>query len=518
MLPNSASVLSQVEHPLRALLPANLYAEVWLNPGSEKLMRVFEHLRTLQYILQDYMPRQVLETPLEPGQIRYSWQEGTLLFTDLAGFTSLTEAAAAYGRQGATTLLEVLNRYFSAMIEIISKSGGDLLEFTGDALLVRFIGDDRTHSMMQAVRAGLRMQRAMTHMQCIQIADQEVSLGMRIGLHSGHFLTADIGTPMRMVHVLLGGTVQAAKRTEGAGQTGRVCLPRTAIAHLPERFHYESVDDCYVLIQDDLTDEELGEYDINPARRRLYSPLLLDRSTESLMSEIHEIVERIEPLATYLPVPILTLLVENASRRRLPANFSEATVMFINLVGLPESVDKASPEEIDTIVTNFARIFSLINAAVKAQGGILQKVTYHLVGSDILVYFGVLNAHTDDAQRAAVVAVETRRLIQQLPPLLVGGQPIDIYARIGLTSGAVFAGEVGEPRGRREFNVLGDPVNTASRLTSRAHPHQILITEKIYQLIHHRFQCEFLGDFELKGKAESTALYALHDDIQENHH
>ena len=76
------------------------------------------------------------------------------MFTDLAGFTPLLEANAARGQAGAEALLGLLNSYFSNMLEIIGKSGGDLLEFTGDALLVQFPADQRGGDVMlgQAVQ------------------------------------------------------------------------------------------------------------------------------------------------------------------------------------------------------------------------------------------------------------------------------------------------------------------------------------------------------------------------------
>src|SRR5574340_525890 len=134
----SASPIADLEPHLRYLLPADLYAAAWLDPNPENLRLVFEHLRTLRFILYDYVPRNVSEKLPQPGEVRSEWKEGTLMFTDLAGFTPLMEANAAQGRAGAETLLNTLNKYFSEMLEIISKSGGDLLEFTGDALLAAF--------------------------------------------------------------------------------------------------------------------------------------------------------------------------------------------------------------------------------------------------------------------------------------------------------------------------------------------------------------------------------------------
>jgi adenylate cyclase len=509
MLFNSAPDLAAIELRLRQLLPASLYAALWIEPLPDNLMQAFEHLRTLQHVLHGYMPRQVLEAPPCLGAVRYSWQKGTLLFTDLAGFTPLMEANAAYRQQGASLLLDVLNRYFSEMIEIVGKSGGDLLEFTGDAMLVQFLADSHESDAAQAVRAGLRMQRAMTHFEDIETPQGNFSLKMRVGIHAGRFLTADIGTPMRMAHVLLGSTVQQAKYAEGAGEVGRVCLTGRVGDRLRTKFHLESLRTGHSLVKDDLTLEQLGEYDITPSRRRLASTLLLDRSPEGLIAEIQEAIKRIEPLASYLPAPILSLLVESAAKRQVSPDFPEAVVVFVNLVGFPESIDRAAPTEVDDVVSSFSRTFALINAVVRSHGGILQKVTYHLVGSDILIYFGVLNAHLDDVVRAIETAVAIQEIVIKLPPLIVEGQPVEVACRVGIASGFVFAAEIGESRGRREFNILGDPVNTAARLAMRATENQILMTEQVYEAIAPQFGCKPLGKIALKGKALPTAIFAL---------
>ncbi|MBD2071027.1 adenylate/guanylate cyclase domain-containing protein [Leptolyngbya sp. FACHB-671] len=517
MLFDSAPDLAAIELRLRQLLPASLYAEIWVEPLPNSLMRVFEHLRTLQHVLHGYMPRQVLELPPCPGEVRYSWQEGTLLFTDLAGFTPLMEANAAHGQQGALLLLDILNRYFSEMVEIVSKSGGDLLEFTGDAILVQFLADSYESDAAQAVRAGLRMQRAMAHFKDIETPQGKFCLEMRVGIHTGRFLTADIGTPMRMAHVLLGSTVQQAKYAEGAGEVGRVCLTDKVGDRLRSKFRLESLNADlnadHVLVKDDLMLEQLGEYDITPSRRRLSSSLLLDRSPQGLIAEIQEAVKRIEPLASYLSTPILNLLVESAAKRQISPNFPEATVVFVNLVGFPESIDKATSDEVKDVVGSFSRTFALVHAAVRSHGGILQKVTYHLVGSDVLIYFGVLDAHTDDAVRAARAATAIQEIVMKLSTLMVEGQPAEVTCRIGIASGFVFAAEIGEPRGRREFNILGDPVNTAARLAMQATPNQILVTEQVYGAIAPQFSGEPLGKIALKGKVLPTAIFALQSQL-----
>lgn len=507
-------VLAEIEPLMRRLLPAELYTHAWFDPTPDCLMRVFQHLRTLQRVLQDYVPRQVAENPPVAGVSRYEWRQGTLLFTDLAGFTPLMEANAGYGQKGALALLQVLNQYFSAMIEIIGKSAGDLLEFTGDAMLVQFLEDAQGDDTAQAVRAGLRMQRAMEPFQQIETPQGVFSLAMRVGIHRGAYLAADLGTPRRMAHILLGRTVQRAKLAESMGVVGRVCVTQAVGDRLQSQFrletaHAQTETDTYCHIQDDLTAEGLGEYDISINRRRLTTSLLMDRSSLGIIQEIRDALRRVQLLACYLPGPILNTLVEAASERQVAPDFPLPTVVFVNLTGFPESVDSATPEEVAYITASFSRIFSLIDAAVKVQGGVLQKVTYQAVGSDILIYLGAFSCHRDDAIRAGNLAIAVRDLIAQVERPTVNGMAVDLSCRVGIASGAVFAAEMGEPRGRREFNILGDPVNTAARLMARAQPGEILMTEEVYEAIAPRFRCRSLGELALKGKTHLARIFAL---------
>lgn len=502
------SPLAAIEPRLRTLLPADLYATAWVDPSPAVLMRVYEHLRTLRRILYDYVPRQLSENLPKPGETRYGWQQGTLMFTDLSGFTRLMEANSSGGRSGAEALLGVLNSYFATMIEIISKSGGNMLEFTGDAMLAQFNGDARLNDTVQAVRAGLRMQRAMAPFARIETAHGTFSLGMRLGLHLGRFLTADIGTPRRMEHLMLGQTVQATKLAEGAGQVGRVNLTMATYEAVKDSFRAEAGKPDHMLIIDDLGDR-LGEYDILPPTIRAAGNVLMSRSADTLLREISDMTARVEPLASFIPFPFLSLLVQSAATRKIAPDFPEPTVVFVNLIGLPEAVDKALPEEEPKLVETLSRMFALINAAVEVRGGVLKKVTYHVGGSDIVIYFGVPTAHTDNAVRAANAALAIRDIIVNLKPPIVGGQPVRTTCQIGIACGNVFSAEIGEPRGRREFNVLGDTVNTAARLMDRAVGNRIFMTEPVFEAIPGRFEIATLEPIELKGKAAPTPVYEL---------
>jgi class 3 adenylate cyclase len=512
------SPLSPVEHELRLLLPAHLYTLAWVKPDTATLTAVFEHLRTLRHILEQYVPPTIATAPPIPGHNRSTWQSGTLLFTDLAGFTTLMEAYFTQGHDGADELLAVLNRYFGAMVEIISKSGGNLLEFTGDALLAEFPCDRQGDDILRAVRAGLRMQRAMVDFAHLETQQGPLSLRMRVGIHTGRFLTVDTGTPARMLRMLLGHAVHQAKGAEGSGVVGRVCLTAAAAHQLPPDWTVEPLSPHHVLVVDDFKDE-LGEYDITFRRRRAGGSLLFDRTPAGFTQEITTLVHQITPLASYLPRPVLELAVMNVSQRQIPARFTPLTVMFVSVIGVSAACDRAHPDEEAALVQHCGYVLSLIDGLVTAAGGIMKNPTYQLNDPDILIYFGALNRYTDDARRAVRVAWQIQALIAQLPSLPVGNQPYQLACQIGIAQGLVFAAEIGEPRGRREFNILGDTVNIASRLTSRAQWGQTLITKKVYQSVRSEPSDEVpiaftdLGRVALKGKERDMQIYEVTADV-----
>lgn len=506
---SARDALEPLEPRLRFLLPAKLYVDTWVDPSPANLEHIFDHLRTLVRILHDYVPRELAEDPPRPGELRREWQEATLMFTDLAGFTPLLEANAQRGKDGARILFRIINRYFAAMLETISKSGGSILEFTGDAMLVQFPANDMGDDTQKAIRAGLRMQRRMQEFSNIETYQGVFSLGMRIGIHQGVFLTADIGTPRRMEHVLLGKCVQVAKHAEGAGKVGRVNLTDHAYERVRSDFKFEEGEPGHMLVIDDLAEDELGSYELSIARRRTGANVLLDRSIEAMMSRITEMLVRAEDLAAFIPTAVLEMLVEQASERQIMPETPDAVVIFVNLIGLPESVDDATPEEVTSIVSSYSSVFSRINAEVESRGGILKKVTYHLAGSDIMIFFGVPNSHSNDVVRAVETARAIRETVERMETPIVNGKSIHVDVQIGVGYGSVFSSEIGEPRGRREFNILGDTVNTSARLMGRAVGNRILMTDAVRANLPETYYLDSMGSMPLKGKSGRLPIFSL---------
>lgn len=210
-----------------------------------------------------------------------------------------------------------------------------------------------------------------------------------------------------------------------------------------------------------------------------------------------------------MPRPLLEAMVETAQDRRIPMEMSEPVVMFVKVEGFDAGLESVGDDEVHLRVQAFSSVFARVDAAAAARGGMLRRVTYQATGSDMLVCFGVLNAHTDDAVRAASMALQVRGIIDDVVEAVGSQLTAEVSFRIGMAMGPVFAGEMGVQLGRREFNLVGDPVNVAARLAAKAGPSEILLSPEVAAAVSNRFVLAPRGSLALKGKAEAMVVSEL---------
>jgi adenylate cyclase len=134
----------------------------------------------------------------------------TLFFSDLAGFTTISE------RLDAETVVSLLNDYLSAMTEIILEEEGTVDKFEGDAIMALWGAPlDQADQARRACRAALRQQAALADLNRRFAGLNLPPLKMRIGLNTGEAVVGNLGSAKRFDYTVIGDTVNLAARLEG---------------------------------------------------------------------------------------------------------------------------------------------------------------------------------------------------------------------------------------------------------------------------------------------------------------
>jgi adenylate cyclase len=150
-----------------------------------------------------------------------------VLFADLRGFSEFTATFPAHA------VIEVLNEFYTAMVNIVHRHQGTIFDLAGDELMVGFGAPfAQDNAAEQALHAAGNMQQTFAHLHCRWKEQQGIEIGLGIGLDRGIVVMGSIGAPSHMNFGMVGDAVNTAHRMVELAQHGQIIVSEAVIKSL----------------------------------------------------------------------------------------------------------------------------------------------------------------------------------------------------------------------------------------------------------------------------------------------
>ena len=382
--------------------------------------------------------------------------EGTLVSVDLSGFTALSERLQAKGRAGAEELTLAVSGVFEGLIGITERHDGDVLKFRGDALLLFFDGPDHER---RACYAAADMQWLIGATGEMMSSVGPVTLRMSTGVYTGtcHFFLVE-GTHRELV--IAGPAASATIELEDGAEAGEILLSERTAAALEPGW-------------------------VGPARGN--GRLLLELPEREVVARAEQPTSALsDELELYVPEPLRAHLLLEAGE----AEHRQVTAAFLKFSGVDDLIATTGPE------MTYGRLASL----AQVLGGELKELGLTWFGSDIDADGGKIYIV---GGAPSSTGADEERMLRALRTVLATYDGLTL--RAGINRGPAFCGDIGSDS-CRSYNVMGDTVNLAARLTSRADPGGLLTTADVLERARTRFETSSQS-FLLKGKERPITAY-----------
>jgi predicted ATPase/class 3 adenylate cyclase len=426
-----------------------------------------ELAETLASYVPSFIARRVSLDPMPVGEPRAERFSSAVLFADISGFTQLTTLMVQRGPAGVEELSRVLNAYFDQLIECITAHNGDIVKFAGDALLAIWSAtdDDLTDVTRRAAQCGIEIATKLNGYETAY----EVRLFLKLYIGAGETFAATIGGVNGRWGFLVAGTpLVQLSAAEKHGQSGSVVLSPEAWTIVAEHCEGQLLPNGHARLT-----TILDELPLHPLPSFAFT---------------HEAEAALRPFITNA---VLSRL--DAGQTAWLAEFRRVTVLFISIRGL----DYSTPHVLEQV----QGVIHAMQTTLHHYEGTANEMRVDDKGTILIAAFGLPPfTHEDDAWRGLRAALDIQTKLNRL----------GLHSAIGVTTGRVFCGPIGNTR-RREYTVHGDEVNLAARLMQVAPDNQVLCDEVTYQAARGQLLFDRLPSFVLKGKDSPIAVYRPRD-------
>ncbi|XP_038056299.1 adenylate cyclase type 10-like isoform X2 [Patiria miniata] len=368
---------------------------------------------------------------------------GVLMFLDISGFTAMCEQFSLQNH-GVDELTKTLNDYLGHIEDLVLKAGGDVIEFAGDAMLIRWNAPSVEASVTAIVKAIICSRRIM---KTCNNWDTEVGvkLGVKIGLSAGEVFLTYVGSKSFRLFSSSGQAVRDVNEAERYCEKGTIILAPSAWALCPERkgINVEKLEEGHIKVlnirktwaESELTKESPPQEQQKPKALGGFPSL-----RQLNLKNVHK-----HDLRPFIAAPVLHKVDENQPMEYL-CEMRDVTVVFINL-----SLDHGHDHG-----RSLQGVYDKISTSVVQFQGVINKIFEFDKGTSFLVLFGLPGfKHEDEVGHALQCSSQITTTVNDM---------IEVrQVSVGVTTGKVFCGVVGHPE-RHEYTVIGPKVNMAARL------------------------------------------------------
>lgn len=522
--------------------------------------------------IRNFVPRMVLQRlelgPVTAGEMVRT--EAAVGFFDISGFTKLSNelaiqehqdrikmmatakerqsssgiiwggvgnkfAAATLTGQGlsAEMLTSQLNRMFGSVIEVIERYGGDIIKFVGDAMIVLWttrpkhsVNRDNTSPLTTLETTHDELDRAcLVAASCAVEAIETMNkanstLGLHVGVAVGSVLQCIVGTPdSRFETFLAGDACSATFRALDIAKVGEIVVPTDTwrrleriikaraeasmapLSSIQAQFHH--IDDCFVRIEG-----------VGVQGRTLFDELrTLLRPLPPLPPPTSILAKLVTP---FLPKPFVSALDPRQAGAR--CEMRTLGVLFASITGLTGR----SARDTEFLASMQSTMCALVEACTK-HGACLRQFVYDDKGFVAVICGGMATVNGLGLEPSTCV-------VNVVAYLRHAHRSLYDSSKFGITTGRCFCGPVGATTSsgenvakpnddepplehqirRQEYAVVGDAVNLAARLMSKAEVGQVRVDEATRDsTVREGFSFERLADFTPKGKTKPVVNFAL---------
>ena len=439
-----------------------------------------------------YLPatiiKNVIETKVDFTEKlpRHYVTESVGLFSDISGFTKLSEAFSKKGRVGPEFLTFCINRYMEQIINIIGANGGDIFKFVGDAIMVIWPPDGSPNFLKNACKracqCAMDIQKQLNDLEIFEGKKLSVKIGIGVGQCHILFVGGLFG---RCEYLCVGECMRQACESETHSEHGgQVLMSEKVKENVEENYLFREAS-----VQEGYRKNDNLKYYLIEGEKTENKNRIPPKAMRKLFN-IKKVREKATTLRQFLPAGVKKYL--NIEKEGWCKEIRLVSSMFLNIkVDLSQLKDENDYMKVQIIANTVQR-------CIYRTRGALNKFLMDDKGSVMLVAWGLPPLSSRNDPLDAVSSCIT---------ILHEFNKLGFQCAMGLTTGTCFTGVCGTVGNRREYSMLGEVVNLASRYMSEGLKYMakkklnsvLVIDERTKNLIQNKIRCKYLFRTKVKG-------------------